>query len=93
MNLDFGFDVQTAVLSTELNVDRNLVYLLFVDADVHVEGAGWPGSLADAKLSVGVPFSVWLLRLRSLFSSPYQSIAVERERPRTRPLPGHPIAQ
>jgi hypothetical protein len=56
IHLDFGFDVQTAALSAQLNVNRSLVYLLFVDANVHVEGVGWPGSLAGAKLSVTVPY-------------------------------------
>ena len=56
VQLDFGFNEQTAVLSTELNVNRNFVYLLFVDANVHVYGVGWPGSLAGAKLSVSVPY-------------------------------------
>ena len=56
VHLDCGFDVQTGVVSAQLNVNRNLVYLLFVDADVHVEGVGWPGSVAGAKLTVNVPY-------------------------------------
>lgn len=56
IGLDFGFDVQAAELSAQLSVNRSLVYLLFVDADVHVEGLGWPGSLAGSKLSVTVPY-------------------------------------
>lgn len=56
IHFDFGFNVQTPVSSIQLNVNRNLVYLLFVDANVHVEGVGWPGSLAGAKLAVTVPY-------------------------------------
>ena len=56
VHFDFDFDVQAPVLSTQLDVNHTLVYLLFVDADVHVEGVGWPGSLAGAKLSVSIPY-------------------------------------
>jgi len=69
IQLDFGFDVQTATLSAELEVNRNLVYLLFVDAFVHVEGMGWPGSLAGAKLSVSVPYLTYDFRAEQVFAS------------------------
>ena len=69
IQLDFGFDVQTATLSTELEVNRSLVYLLFVDAFVHVEGMGWPGSVAGAKLSVSVPYLTYDFRAEQVFSS------------------------
>jgi hypothetical protein len=54
VRFDFGFDIQ-APTSVQLDVNHDLVYLLFVDADVHVEGIGWPGSLAGAKMAVTVP--------------------------------------
>ncbi len=69
IGLDFEFDVQTAPLSVELNVNRNLVYLLFVDANVHVEGVGWPGSLAGAKLSVNVPYLTYDFQAEQVFAS------------------------
>lgn len=56
VNLDFDSNVQAPVMSATLNVNRNLVYLLFVAADVHVDGEGWPGSLAGSRLSVSVPY-------------------------------------
>lgn len=68
IQLDFGFDVQTTSLSAELEVNRNLVYLLFVDAFVHVEGMGWPGSLAGAKLSVSVPYLTYDFREEQVFA-------------------------
>ena len=54
VRFDVGFDLQ-APTSVQIDVNHNLVYLLFVDADVHVHGVGWPGSLAGAKMSVTVP--------------------------------------
>jgi hypothetical protein len=54
VRFDFGFDLQ-APTSLHVDVNHDLVYLLFVDADVHVEGVGWPGSLAGAKIAVTVP--------------------------------------
>jgi hypothetical protein len=56
INLDFDSNVDAPVMSAQLNVNRNLVYLIFVDADVHVDGEGWPGSVAGSKLSVAVPY-------------------------------------
>jgi hypothetical protein len=53
--LGIDSNVAAPVMSTQLRVNRNLVYLIFVDADVHVDGEGWPGSLAGSKLSVNVP--------------------------------------
>lgn len=54
IGLDFGSDLVGAA-STSLAVNHTLVYLLFVEAEVHVEGVGWPGSIAGAKLAVTVP--------------------------------------
>ncbi len=54
INLDFGFDLETTV-TTEIDVDHTLVYLLFVDIEAGVEGVGWPGSLAGAEMSATVP--------------------------------------
>ncbi len=56
INLDFDSNIQAPIMSTSLNVNRSLVYLIFVDADVHVDGEGWPGSLAGSKLTVTVPY-------------------------------------
>jgi hypothetical protein len=66
VHFDFDFDVQAPVLSTQLDVSHSLVYLLFVDADVHVEGVGWPGSLAGAKLSVSVPYLTYDFRMEQV---------------------------
>lgn len=51
-----GFDsgLQTPV-SVQAQVGPDLVYLAFVEAQAHVEGVGWPGSLSGAVLSVTVP--------------------------------------
>jgi hypothetical protein len=54
INLDFGFDLETTV-TTQIDVDHTLVYLLFVDIEAGVEGVGWPGSLAGAEISATVP--------------------------------------
>ena len=54
INLDFGFDLETTV-TTQIDVDHTLVYLLFVDIDAGVEGAGWPGSIAGAEMSATIP--------------------------------------
>lgn len=56
IHLDFDANVQAPRLSAELNVNRTLVYMLFVSANVHVYGKGWPGSLAGAKLTATVPY-------------------------------------
>ena len=56
INLDFDSNVQAPAMSAQLNVDRDLVYLIYVDADVHVDGEGWPGSLAGSRLTVSVPY-------------------------------------
>jgi len=66
VHLDFGANVQAPVLSAQLRVSRRLVYLLFVDADVHVEGVGWPGSLAGAKLRVTVPYLTYDFRMEQV---------------------------
>jgi hypothetical protein len=42
-------------LSVRLQVTATLIYALHVSLDVHVNGIGWPGSLAGAVLSVDVP--------------------------------------
>jgi len=54
VQFDFGFDVQNP-LSVQLDVDPSQVYLVFVAVDAHVEGVGWPGSLAGAVASATVP--------------------------------------
>jgi len=54
INLDFGFDLETTV-TTRIDVDHTLVYLLFVDIETGVQGVGWPGSLAGAEMSATVP--------------------------------------
>jgi hypothetical protein len=54
VRFDAGFDLQASV-SVQTPVDQTLVYLLFVEAFTHVEGMGWPGSLAGAIMSVTVP--------------------------------------
>jgi hypothetical protein len=54
IDLDFESDVEGSA-STSLAVNHTLVYLVFVEVDVGVEGVGWPGSLAGAKMSVTVP--------------------------------------
>ncbi len=66
VRFDFGFDLQTSV-SAQIDVDHTLVYLLFVDADTHVEGIGWPGSLAGAVMSVTVPFISYDFELQQVF--------------------------
>jgi len=54
VSFDFGSDLQTSV-SASAYVNHTLIYLLFIEAEAHVEGVGWPGSLAGSKLSVAVP--------------------------------------
>jgi hypothetical protein len=54
IRFDFGSSGNTP-LSVELDVTPSLIYALFVSLDVHVEGVGWPGSLAGAVLAVNVP--------------------------------------
>lgn len=54
IRFDFGSSGNTP-LSVEFDVNPTLIYALFVSLDVHVEGVGWPGSLAGAVLSVNVP--------------------------------------
>jgi hypothetical protein len=68
VRFDFGFDLQTAG-SVQLEVTRSLVYLLFVAADVHVHGVGWPGSLAGAKLSAAVPSLTYEFRAQQVFEA------------------------
>ncbi len=68
VRFDFKFDLQAPV-STQIDVNHNLVYLLFVDADVHVEGVGWPGSLAGSQLSVTVPSLTYDFRMQQVFSA------------------------
>jgi hypothetical protein len=59
IGLDTGFDVQSPLLSTQIAVERDQLYVVFVDVDVHVVGAGWPGSLAGALVSAAVPSINW----------------------------------
>ena len=54
IRFDFGSSASTP-LSVELEVNPTLIYCLFVSLNVHVQGAGWPGSLAGAVISVAVP--------------------------------------
>ena len=54
INLDTGFGLQSA-LTTELEVNSSLIYLVFVEVEAHVEGAGWPGSLAGSVALATVP--------------------------------------
>jgi hypothetical protein len=54
IRFDFGSNPGTP-LSVQMNVNPTLIYALFVSIDVHVEGIGWPGSLAGAVMSVAVP--------------------------------------
>jgi len=68
VRFDFGFDLQAPV-SVQLDVNHDLVYLIFVEADVHVEGIGWPGSLAGAKLSVTVPSLTYDFRMQQVLQA------------------------
>lgn len=68
VRFDFGFDLQ-APTSVQIDVNHDLVYLLFVDADVHVEGIGWPGSLAGAKMSVTVPSLTYDFQIQQVFQA------------------------
>jgi hypothetical protein len=54
-----NFDVESnpgGLASVQLQVDPSNFYIVCVTCDCHVEGAGWPGSLAGANLSITVPF-------------------------------------
>lgn len=66
VNLDFDANVQAPVMSAELNVNRTLVYLVFVSANVHVYASGWPGSLAGSKLTVSVPYIGYNFRMEQV---------------------------
>lgn len=66
VRLDFGFDIQ-APTSVQIDVNHNLVYLLFVDAEAHVQGVGWPGSLAGAKMSVTVASITYDFQVQQVF--------------------------
>ncbi len=68
IDLDFESDVEGSA-STSLAVNHTLVYLLFVEVDVGVEGVGWPGSLAGAKLSVTVPSISYDYRVTQVVSA------------------------
>ncbi|HYM36053.1 MAG TPA: hypothetical protein VET48_11690 [Steroidobacteraceae bacterium] len=65
ISLDFGFDIE-APTSVTLDVNHNLVYMLFVEANAFVEGVGWPGSLAGAQLSVTVPSIAFDFRMQQV---------------------------
>ena len=54
IRFDFG-SVASTPLSLEFEVNPTLIYCLFVSLNVHVQGAGWPGSLAGSVVSVIVP--------------------------------------
>jgi hypothetical protein len=66
VRFDFGFDIP-APSSVQIDVTPHLVYLLFVDADVHVHGLGWPGSLAGAKMAVSVPSITYDFQAQQVF--------------------------
>jgi hypothetical protein len=66
VRFDFGFDIQ-APTTVQIDVTPHLVYLLFVDADVHVHGIGWPGSLAGAKMAVTVPSITYDFQAEQVF--------------------------
>jgi hypothetical protein len=68
VRFDFGFDIQAPALSAQLDVSRTLVYLLFVEAHVHVHGVGWPGSLAGAKLAVTVPYLTYDFQVQQVIA-------------------------
>ena len=67
IDLDFGFNLQTP-LSVQLDVNRNLVYLIFVDISVAVHGLGWPGSVAGAMISATVPSITYNYKMREVFA-------------------------
>lgn len=71
IQFDAGFDLQTPA-SVSVSVDPTQVYLLFVDANVDVQGVGWPGSLAGAVLSVTVPYIAYEFQMRQVLE-PYVS--------------------
>ena len=66
VRLDFGFDI-SAPSSVQIEVTPHLVYLLFVDAEAHVHGMGWPGSLAGAKMAVTVPSITYDFQAQQVF--------------------------
>jgi len=52
----FDFDSSPSTpLAVQFEVNPTLIYCLFVSLQVHVEGVGWPDSLAGAVVSVAVP--------------------------------------
>jgi hypothetical protein len=67
LHFDFGFGLQASG-SVQLEVRRSLVYLMFVDADVHAHGFGRSGSLAGAKLSVAVPSITYDFKAQQVLS-------------------------
>ncbi len=60
VRFDLGSISQSPV-SVQADVNNTLIYLLFVSVFAHVEGVGWPGSLAGAMMSVTVPSLTWQL--------------------------------
>jgi len=65
------FDVGSSAgtpLSLQATVTPTLIYALFVALDVHVEGVGWPGSLAGSVLSVAVPSFTWDFELQPVLT-------------------------
>jgi hypothetical protein len=67
IRFDFGSNPGTP-LAVQLNVNPTLIYALFVSIDVHVEGVGWPGSLAGAVMSVTVPSFTYQFDMQPVFS-------------------------
>jgi hypothetical protein len=68
IQFDAGFDLQTPA-SLSVDVDPTQVYLLFVEANVDVQGVGWPGSLAGSVLSVTVPYISYDFRMRQVLEA------------------------
>jgi hypothetical protein len=66
VRFDLGFDLQ-APTSVQIDVNHNLVYLLFVEAFIEVVGVGWPGSLAGAKMAVTVPAITYDFEVQQVF--------------------------
>jgi hypothetical protein len=68
IRFDFGSNPGTP-LSVQMNVNPTLIYALWVSLDVHVEGIGWPGSLAGAAMSVTVPSFTYQFDIQPVLAS------------------------
>jgi hypothetical protein len=60
-----GFDLQTPT-SLTVDVVPTQVYLIFVDVNVDILAAGWPGSLAGGMLSATVPYINYEFQVRQV---------------------------